>query len=219
MNNSRGEGRREFDARWCEPPPLHRLYSGLLVKPEDAKGFFVSPFAVTSQDLLFRCWEQFLTVQAEVTKNSLFLPATSATQTHLQRVAFFKTRKTCYERTNTVLTHARLSRARWKRRGTHKRTVAEVFNLRRAPSLLITKIRLSGLEGASSPCLWRREAELQLTVSEPFSCLFVCLFTVDCPDAFLLGHIFRLFAVVLWSGSASNYYLMWTNMKMSCQQM
>lgn len=67
----------------------------LLVKPEDAKGGFVSPFAVTSQDLLFRCWEQLLAVQAQVTKNSLFAPhhSTSSTQTLLQRVAFFKTRK------------------------------------------------------------------------------------------------------------------------------
>lgn len=73
--------------------------------------------------------------------------------------------------------------------------MAEVFNLRRAPSLLITKIRLSGLEGALSPCLWQREAELQLTVSE-FP-LFVCLFTVDRLDTFLLVHFFRLFAVIL----------------------
>lgn len=109
----------KFDTRWCEPPPLHQLHSGLLVKPEDAKGVFVSPFAVTSQDLLFRCWEQFLTVQAEVTKNSLFLPATSATQTHLQRVALFKTRETCYERTNTVLTHTRASLALAENGGGH----------------------------------------------------------------------------------------------------
>lgn len=51
------------------------------------------------------CWEQPLTVQAEITKNSPFLPATSVTQTHLQRVAFFKTQEACYERTKTVLTH------------------------------------------------------------------------------------------------------------------
>lgn len=73
--------------------------------------------------------------------------------------------------------------------------MAEVLNLRRAPSLLITKIRLSELEGVLSSCLWHREAQLQLTISEGFSCLFF-LFTVDRLDAFLLVLTFSHFLLL-----------------------
>lgn len=110
-------------------------------------GGFVFSFAVTSQDLLFRCSEQFLTVGRSYQKQSflsLLPPAPSASTTpHLQRVAFFKT---------GWGVGGGLLRAHKHRVDTHmpsslagkgiQRNSGWVFNLRGAPSRLITKIRL-----------------------------------------------------------------------------
>lgn len=110
-------------------------------------GGFVFSFAVTSQDLLFRCSEQFLTVGRSYQKQSFLSspPAPSASTTptprppQLQRVAFFKTGGDLLRaHKHRVDTHMPSSLAG---KGIQKNS-GWVFNLRRAPSRLITKIRL-----------------------------------------------------------------------------
>lgn len=84
-------------------------------------GGFVFSFAVTSQDLLFRCSEQFLTGGRSYQKQSFLLlptPAPSASTTPTRpptsRGLHFLRRGgggACYERTNIVLTRTCLPRS------------------------------------------------------------------------------------------------------------
>lgn len=113
-------------------------------------GGFVFSFAVTSQDLLFRCSEQFLTVGRSYQKQSFLSPPFPAPSASTAPHPSPPTSRGLH-----FLRRGRgggLLRAHKHRVDTHmpsslagkgiQRNSGWVFNLRRAPSRLITKIRL-----------------------------------------------------------------------------